>query len=236
MNVKIGKAYKILAELEKTSSQKRLDMVSINEEIKEADIELIEDIELFNRQVDTISTLIEKSEYRDGLDQLIFLTVYASNISSTLSDLMNVIVDFSRNTELFPKEKIPGEDDMELYRKVILRNKETMEDTFLGELHEGSRWNHECFFQLFDAINTAASKEVSETQDLLVHINEIKSWTLRKVIFHLSRNDLYVIKNYNEKLINDYIDRLNLVVKSFINNEPIDESYFNDELRCKVQT
>lgn len=115
-------------------------------------------------------------------------------------------------------------------KQIIFSNARGANDCFIGRLHDGCEWNKEYFFKLFDAIDFQATS--NHKDDELNHaVNKVNSYILNSVIEHFDLNDLYFISNFNEININEYIERLNIVVDYYYKSESIKDVLFDDDLR-----
>lgn len=103
MKVKLSEAYRILHQLTLVSNVNRVDIKSLEEEVKTADSELYFDLNEFNNRIDNLTGFINSSQYELTKEDLIFLRIKAMNLQSLFSNLTNAIDDIFQKTDLWEK-------------------------------------------------------------------------------------------------------------------------------------
>lgn len=103
--------------------------------------------------------------------------------------------------------------------------------SFIGKLHEDNSWDSKSFFELYDAIHGLTFKINELDRNIVSNIYKISSFILNSLIHHMDENDLYEIQNLNEIEVNDFVERLNVVVAGFFAGKPPKEELFDDDLR-----
>ena len=104
--------------------------------------------------------------------------------------------------------------------EIIELNNESEENTFINKLKYEKYFDRQLLLELINGIIKQAFSSVNQEQkknDLCVIFN-LYSYTTICLISHFNKNDLYLIKNYEEDIL-DYVDVFREIIKCFINDD-----------------
>lgn len=110
-------------------------------------------------------------------------------------------------------------------RSIINQNfphsREFSDESFLGYLHERDTWNEEKYWELDKAIYELSKESCGESipRDVAWPLMRIYSHTMLLLLSHCNENDGYAITNLDEQTLQDYRERLQLVVEGFFRSE-----------------
>tara|TARA_Y100000310_G_C20526814_1_gene736456 strand:- start:433 stop:807 length:375 start_codon:yes stop_codon:yes gene_type:complete len=124
---------------------------------------------------------------------------------------------------------------MKSAKEILIKNYKAEEGSFLFFLHELDTFDKKSFFELYDCIIdlTAEKPTPKLDREISMMVYFVVSDILKKLIWHLSKDDRYKMKNYPTKNYVDYIDRLTIASDCYFEDRNLGEDSFDDGLREK---
>lgn len=122
---------------------------------------------------------------------------------------------------------------MDEYIKILTENYSCEKNTFIYMLHERSIFDSDLYWKYYNAIFKISEFYLNKPLDnkIAKMIFDTYSYFLKSVIYNLSTDDLYKIKNY-PKDISLYIERLNdRISVMYFGKKQFDEEIYNVELK-----
>ena len=118
--------------------------------------------------------------------------------------------------------------------EVIESNYNALENSFIGELHENSLFNLTLYDELLNGIikiieNHDKLNDKDNVQ-ITFQLFEIYSYTLKSFIWHHKKDDLFEIKNYEDMFDDNYIERLEFIIKCFLKKDYQSIMDYEDEI------
>jgi len=107
-------------------------------------------------------------------------------------------------------------------------NSEYSDESFLGYLHEKETWIENKYWELDKAIYSLSNEFNGENipRDIAWPLMRIYSHTITLLLSHHSKNDGYTIKNLDDLAVQEYRERIQLVVEGFFQNKMPKNQHF----------